>query len=61
MRLLIALFAALSALSVAGCAEDETAPTAAPSATSTAVPPGPQADWKPSDDPKLAKFMGLVA
>jgi hypothetical protein len=65
-----ALFVALAAVSPAGCgcSQDE---TPAPAATPAVVPAESpttlpfqrpaRAEWKPSDDPKLAKFMGLVA
>jgi hypothetical protein len=68
--MLTALFVALAAVSLAGCGGDETdtpAPAASPAVvpaesptTLPSQPPAP-AGWKPSDDPKLAKFMGLVA
>jgi hypothetical protein len=57
---------ALAALSLACCGEDEpaAAPTAVPKeqpTTAPAQPPPPRSDWKPSDDLKQARFLGLVA
>ncbi|MHC4219698.1 MAG: hypothetical protein ACYSU7_14750 [Planctomycetota bacterium] len=74
MRLPIALITVLSALSLVHCGEGGSAeradgPAAAgppaptmPGQTTTAPAQRPSPpDWKPSDDPRLAKFMGLEA
>jgi hypothetical protein len=70
MRMPTALLVALAAVFLAGCdrgVEEMPAPAASPAVvpaesptTLPSQPPAP-AGWKPSDDPKLAKFMGLVA
>jgi hypothetical protein len=64
------MFAALAAVFLASCdrgVDESPAPAASPAVvpaesptTLPSQPPAP-AGWKPSDDPKLAKFMGLVA
>jgi hypothetical protein len=65
-----ALFVALAAVSLAGCgcSQDETpapatSPAVVPAESPTTLPSQrpARAEWKPSDDPKLAHFMGLVA
>ena len=65
-----ALFVALATVSLAGCdgSEDETpapaaSPAVVPAESPTTLPSQrpARAEWKPSDDPKLAKFMGFVA
>jgi hypothetical protein len=69
MRLPIALITVLSALSLAHCGEGGSAepvagppaPTMPGSPTTAPAQRPTNPDWKPSDDPKLAKFMGLQA
>lgn len=69
MRLPLALLIALVPVSLACCGEVEPAEpvpagarSAAPQQPTTVPSPRPaRPEWKPSDDPKLAKFMGYVA